>query len=140
MTQKEFDQSMQTLKVQYTTANNDLNRRKDEVEQRKQQAIIEADDVFHAEKRSRLQKAVEIRKEKATLPDGDPRRYTLEAEARALDAEISVMRDDNEQRKRVISKKAYDERCALDEESRQLSVMYETEKLNVLEQFTAEEQ
>jgi len=140
MTQKEIELQMQQLNCEYTKKSNAIARRKDEATQKKQQAIIEADDAFHAEKRSRLEKVVKMRTEKATLFEGDPKREIIEYEARTIEAEISVMRDDNEQRKRVISKLAYDEMCALDEESRQLNEWYNSEKLKVMQQYTQDEQ
>lgn len=140
MTQKEFDLQMQSLNVEYTEKSNAIARRKDEANQRKQELITESDDAFHAEKRSRLEKVVQMRKEKAALPDGCPKRDTIEAEARAIEAEISILRDENEQNKRVISKRAYDERCALDDESRQLSEWYAGAKLKVMKIYAEEEQ
>ena len=126
---------MQKLNSEYTKRSNEILRKKQECEARKKDALLEADDAFHAEKRKRLARITEPRTAKAALFDGDPKRALLEAEARNLEAEISVMRDDNEQRKRTIIQKAYAERCALDEQSRRLTEWLNDRKIEVMQQF-----
>lgn len=135
MTQKEFDLQMQRLNSEYTKKSNEIARQKEDVNARKQDAFLEADDAFHAEKRKRLARINEIRLKKAALFDGDPKRALLEAEVRNLEAEISVMRDDNERRKHTISHEAYAQHRALDEQHRQLSQWLNDEKLKVMEQY-----
>lgn len=124
---------MQKLNAEYTKKSNEIARQKDNVNARKQDALLETDDAFHAEKRARLARITEIRTRKAALFEGDPQRAVLEAEARNLESEISMMRDDNERRKHAISHKAYADRRALDEQSRQLSEWLNAEKLKVME-------
>jgi hypothetical protein len=140
MTQKEFELQMQRLNSEYTKKSNEIARKKDEENAWKQNALLQADDAFHAEKRKRLSKITEIRTKKAALFDGDPKRALLEAEARNLEAEISVMRDDNERRKHAISHEAYANRRALDEQSRQISEWLNAEKLKVMAAYAMDTQ
>ena len=132
MTQREQEAMLRQLNVEYTEKSNAIARQKEDVNARKQDALLEADDAFHAEKRKRLAQISKIRVEKAALFDGDPKRAMLEAEARNLEAEISVMRDDNESRKRTICHAAYADRRALDEQSRQLTEWIERRKLEIM--------
>lgn len=138
MTQKELDLEMQKLKLEYTKKSNNIARQKEDENARKQDALLAADDAFHKEKRDRLAKINKIRIEKASLFNGDPKREILEAEARNLEAEISVMRDDNERRKRTICHESYANRRALDEQSRLASQWYEEEKSNLMKEYTKE--
>ena len=137
MTTKEFEMKMMLLNNEYTKRSNEIGRKKEEVNARRQDALLEADDAFHAEKRERLAKISHIRLEKAALFIGDTKRAILEAEARNLEAEISVMRDDNERRKHTICHNAYAERRALDDESRKLSEWLNQEKMKVMEEHAA---
>lgn len=136
MTQKELDLQMQKLKLEYTKKSNNIARQKDDENAKRQDALLAADDAFHKEKRDRLAKINRIRIEKAALFDGDPKRAILEAEARNLESEISVLRDDNERRKRTICHESYANRRALDEQSRLASLWYEEEKANLMKKYT----
>lgn len=126
---------MQKLNAEYKKKSNEIARQKEDVNAMKQDALLMADDAFHAEKRGRLAKIAEIRTKKAALFDGDPKRAMLEAEARNLEAEISVMRDDNERRKHTICHEAYADRRALDEQNRQLGEWYEEEKTKLMKEY-----
>lgn len=135
MTQKELDLEMQKLKLEYTKKSHKIAQQKQDEDAKKQDALLAADDAFHKEKRERIAKITKLRIEKAALFDGDPKRAMLEAEARNLESEISVMRDDNEQRKRTICHESYANRRALDEQSRLVTEWYEYEKQQLMKEY-----
>ena len=137
MTQKEIELKMFRLNAEYTKRSHEIGRKKQDVAMRRQEDMLHADDVFHAEKRLMIDRIGSLRKEKAALFDGDPKKDRLEAEARAIEADISMLRCENDRRKRAISHKAYIGRCALDEESRQLAEWLQAEKPKVMEQEQA---
>lgn len=132
MKKREQEAMLRELNLEYTQKSNAIARQKEDENARKQDALLEADDEFHAEKRKRLARIGKIRTDKAALFEGDPKRAVLEAEARNLEAEISVMRDDNESRKRTICHESYTNRRALDEQSRQLAEWKERRKHEIL--------
>lgn len=136
MTQKEINLEMQKLKLEYQRKSNKIGRLKNDENAKKQDLILKADDDYHAQKRILLDKINKIRTEKASLFDGDPRRAMLEAEARNIESELSVLRDDNEQAKRRIIHESYANSRALDEQSRLTSEWYEEEKANLMKKYT----
>ena len=138
MTQKELELEFQKLNLEYTKKKNDIARRKEEVNQRKLDALLESDDAYHAEKRARLAKISVLRTEKAALEFGSIKRAQLEAECRNLDAELSVLRDDNERRKHSINHAAYAERRELDEKLRLANEWYEFEKSRLMKEYSKE--
>ena len=135
MTQKELNLRFQELKVEYTKKSHKIAQQKQDEDAKKQDALLAADDAFHKEKRERIAKITKLRIEKAALFDGDPKRAILEAEARNLESEISVLRDDNERRKRTICHEFYANIRAFDEQSRLVTEWYEYEKQQLMKEY-----
>lgn len=135
MTQKEFNLKMQELNLDHKKKMNEINRRKSESKKRKQDALTEASDAFHKEKRSRLEKVRALRVEKMKLFMGDPKRESIEAEAFALECEIGVMKTEYERGKQEIYNAANDERRNLDQEARELSEQTEQTRYEIMREF-----
>ena len=135
MEKKQLDLQMQKLNSEYSKKMNEIARKKEDLNAAKQISLFNADEEFYAKRNDLLKRIGDLRQRRAELFDGDPQRAQLELDKLDLQNQITVLRDDNEQRKRDITHKAYAQRRDLDEECRKLSEWLQAEKVKLMEQY-----
>lgn len=124
----------QQLNLEYTKKSADINRRKEEVVRRKRGFLQSASDGFLAIKRKTMSKTGDLRKMMVELEEGDPKKDALRQQIRQLENELSVAKSESQSVVSRIHSEAYEARMMLDNESRELTIWLESEKLKLYEQ------
>ena len=132
---KRLDAEMQQLKAEYKRKIYVNICSKEKVNARKREAMQKAHDTLQAERTPRLAKIMLLRTEMATLTEGDPKTAVLKAEISNLETEITILRNENDQRIHNIVNGAYRELSALNTERRMISARYEDDKSKLLKEF-----
>lgn len=131
----EFDLRMQELKAQYTEKSNEINRAKDEVIKKKQEALIAADQLFFEKKKVLTEQIDDINATKACLSADDPKREALRDKVREIEHQLSLTKTlyDLDKNKEITN--AIAERMSLDDQHRELALWYERERERAMREF-----
>lgn len=131
----EFDLRMQVLKAQYTENSNKINRAKDEIVKKKNDALIAADKLFFEKKKVLTKQIDDINATKACLSADDPQRESLRDKVKEIEHQLSLTKTlyDLDKNKEVTN--AIAERMSLDDQHRDLALWYERERERAMREF-----